>query len=416
MKNAVIGVIIVAILAISTIAGVLIYKFSDPSLPIADDSKATSESVKKVVEANNQFAIKFYDKIKDNKGNLFYSPYSMSMAFGMMYEGAKEKTASEIESVFNFPTDDDTRRGAMARIYDELNNYDEDYKFTVANALWIDENYKLLEDYTKNVEKYYGGVAKNVDFSRDITKSTEIINSWVEDKTNNKIKDLFPQGSLSENTKLVLTNAVYFKGTWKFEFKKENTREGDFTKDDGSVVKTQMMNLNGEEFKYLRDDKLQIIEMPYDGEKLSMMIILPEKIGDFEKSLSSEKINEWNNELKEQKVNVYLPKFIMNTKYSLNEYLKSLGMPLSFTENADFSGIDGTKNLFVQSAIHQAFVDVNEEGTEAAAATGISMGVTSVGPGQGPEVFRADHPFIFIIRDKTNDNILFMGRMSEPGK
>jgi len=394
------------------------------SVPRANDSGATPEGIINVVNASNQFALDFYFKIKDDeKGNIFYSPYSISTALAMTYEGARGKTADEIQSVFHFPKDDATRRSSVAAIYNGLNKKDAKYRLHTANALWVQKGYQLLSEYTNRVEKYYAGKATNVDFVRATEQARQTINNWVENKTDNKIKDLFPQGSLNLFTRLVLTNAIYFKGIWVKEFDKGETREEVFRVSREQTVKVPMMRRTDAEakFNYAETEDLQILEMLYEGGDLSMLVLLPRNDGlkSLEDALTLEKLNEWKNELKEQRVDVYIPKFTFESKYFLNENLKEMGMPLAFTPpgmplGADFSGIAGDKELFIQLVVHQAFIDVNEEGTEAAAATGVSVGIVSIGP--RIPIFCADHPFIFIIQEKETGNILFLGRVIIPAK
>jgi len=389
------------------------------SVPRADDSGATSEGIISVVKASNQFALDFYFNIKDDeKGNIFYSPYSISTALAMTYEGARGKTADEIQSVFHFPKDDATRRSSVAAIYNGLNKKDAKYRLRTANALWVQKDYRLLNGYIDTIEKYYLGKATNVDFAGATEHARQTINNWVEDKTENKIKDLFPQGSLNSLTRLVLTNAIYFKGIWVKQFSKSETRDEDFRVSKGQTVKVPMMRRTDAKakFNYAETEDLQILEMLYEGGDLSMLVLLPrgDDLKPLEDSLTLKNLNEWKNELKEQRVDVYMPKFTFKSKYFLNENLKEMGMPLAFTPRADFSGIAGDRDLFIQLVVHQAFVDVNEEGTEAAAATGVSVGLVSVGP--PILIFRADHPFIFIIQEKETGNILFLGRVINPTK
>ncbi len=383
-----------------------------------DDAGATPENVSRFIAANNQFAFDLYSKFKGDKGNIFFSPYSISTALAMTYEGAKGKTAEEMQSVLHIPEDPDIRRPAFASAYNEINKKDKKYELSAANALWAQQDYKFLDEYTGNVEKYYGGKVTNPDFAKETEKSRTTINKWVENKTNNKIKDLIPQGVLSEMTRLVLTNAIYFKGTWIKQFDKKDTKEEDFKTTSGNTVKARMMRLAGDgaKFNYAEKDNLQILEMPYAGEELSMIVLLPkdDALGALEESLKPGKLSELKNALREQRVDVYIPKFKFETKYSMAETLADMGMPAAFSGNADFSGMDGTKSLYIAAVIHQAFVEVNEEGTEATAATGVVMDLESVAP--AIPIFRADHPFIFIIQQKETGNILFMGRVDDPTK
>lgn len=381
-------------------------------IPVADDTGATPEGVNAIINANNQFALELYSKIKEDK-NIFFSPYSISTALAMTYEGAKGQTAQEIQSVFHFPEDPSVRRPAFARIYNQINKKEKTYKLHTANALWAEQTYQFLPEYLNTVERYYGGKTTNLDFITKTEESRKIINDWVEEKTNNKIKDLIPQGAINQLTRLVLTNAIYFKGTWVKQFDKKYTREGDFRISPNNIVKVQMMSLPDEEFNYADTEKLQILEMPYDGEELSMLILLPKEddLAYLEETLSVEKLSEWRNMLTKQEVDIYMPKFTFETKYFMVETLKEMGMPTAFIpDSADLSGMDGTRNLFISNIIHQAFVEVNEEGTEAAAATAVIVAIT----GMPTNIFRADHPFIFIIQQRETGNILFLGKVVDP--
>jgi serpin B len=375
-----------------------------------------AQDVSSVVNANNQFAFDLYSKYKSKDGNIFYSPYSISSALAMTYEGARGKTAEEMQAVFHFPQDASRRRDSFSKIYQQINKKDKKYKLSTANALWVQKDYKFLDDYFSLVDKYYGGKVTNLDFVNETEASRLTINSWVEEQTNNKIKDLIPPGILNSLTRLVLTNAIYFKGFWIKQFDKKDTKEEDFRISPDNKIKAQMMRLTGEEanFNYAETDKLQILELPYEGNELSMLILLPkgDDLKAVEESLSSEKLSEWKSLLRSEEVNIYLPKFKFETKYFMAQDLKKMGMPTAFSLEADFSGMTGQRDLFISQVIHQAFVDVNEEGTEAAAATAVMM---ETGLAE-PKIFKADHPFIFIIQERETGNILFIGRVSDPIK
>ncbi len=414
-------------LSIFKILGVLIFGFLS-TLNIGNKTTTSTDSanisatpagINLAINANNQVALDIYSKLKNENGNIFFSPYSISTALAMVYEGARGKTAEEIRSVFHFSADSNLRRPAFAAIYEDLNKPNSKFDLSAANALWAQNDYKFLNDYIATIEQYYAGKATNVDFKNATEKTRQTINKWIEDKTNNKIKDLFSQGSLDNTTRLVLTNAIYFKGTWIKQFEKNKTTNDNFWINTDNAIKVPMMQRTDKnsKFNYTETDDLQILEMPYEGNALSMMVFLPKKnnLSLLENSLTLDKINDYKNKLREQRVYVYMPKFTFDTKYSLNETLAKIGMPTAFTSNADFSGMDGTKQLLIQNVIHQAFIDVNEEGTEAAAATGISMSLGSAGGNEDP-VFEANHPFIFIIQNKNNGNILFLGRVSNPSK
>lgn len=384
---------------------------------IADDTQATTDGIKAVVDANNQFAFDLYSKLSENDaGNVFFSPYSISTALAMAYEGAKGKTAEEMKEAFYFPEDNLAMRSSFAQLYNLLNKQDKEYKLYTANALWAQKDYVFLNEYLNTVEKYYGGKTTNLDFVNENDKSVKTINDWIEDQTNNRIKGMIP--SLSPLTRLVLTNAIYFKGQWLHEFKKKNTNDMDFKITPDNTVTASMMYYYDDEvsFNYAETDDMQVLELPYKGEELSMLIFLPKEndITQLETSFNIKKLNEMKSKLNKEDVIIYLPKFTFKTKYSLPETLTSLGMKNAFvSDTADFSGMDGTKNLFISDVIHQAFVEVNEEGTEAAAATAIIMEFKSAGL-KKPKIFKADHPFIFVIQEKETGLILFMGKVAEP--
>lgn len=377
----------------------------------ADDTGWTPEGVDIVVEANNRFALDFYSNLRDKEeGNMFFSPYSISTALAMTYEGARGQTAEEMQSVFHFP-EEDVRRPNFARIYNKLNPANAPYQLSTANSLWAQEDYTFLDEYFNVTETYYRGKVTNLDFITKTEESRQTINKWVEEQTNDKIKDLFPPRTITPDTRLVLTNAIYFKGTWVKQFDKSKTREQDFRISDEEIVKVPMMQRTEEsEFNYTETDELQVLEMPYEGDDLSMMILLPkDDLDSLEESLTLENLNLWRGTLRERDIDVYIPRFTFESKYIMNDNLKEMGMPTAFEPPADFSGMTGSRDLFIGVVIHQAFVDVNEEGTEAAAATGVSM---AMGISMTP-VFRADHPFIFIIQNKEG-NILFLGRVNDP--
>ena len=264
-------------------------------------------------------------------------------------------------------------------------------------------------------------MASNLDFIKEAEKSRQTINTFIEEQTNEKIKDIIPPGSLDANTRLVLTNAIYFKGTWELEFDKRDTKEEDFKIKPDNVIKVQMMQMNPKKarFNYADIGEAQLLELPYKGKDLSMLIILPsESLFLIGPSLSIEKLNEWKSQMQETTLDsIYLPKFEFDTKYFMTDTLKDLGMPTAFNPGvANFSGMSEEEKLYISSVIHQAYVKVDEQGTEAAAATAISVGATSTSITPSKIIFRADHPFIFIIQQKETGNILFIGRVINPTK
>ncbi len=415
-KFLLIGGIVILFIGVAVAAVLFLLPYNSTQPTSVDDTGSTQTGIQEVVNANNKFAFDLYSEFnKTEKGNIFYSPYSISAALAMTYEGAKGQTANEMKSIFHFP-ENNVLRPNFAAIYNEINKKDKSYKLSTGNALWAQKDYPFLEDYISRVEKYYGGKAVNLDFAEESEKSRQTINNWVEDQTNNKIKDLIPAGTLDEMTRLVLTNAIYFKGKWMEKFDEKDTRDENFRISKNNSVKVPMMRQN-DEFNYTENDKLQILKMPYSGEKLSMLIFLPkdDDIESLENSITTEKLSEWKEDLKEQKVKVYIPKFKFKTKYLMSENLEAMGMPTAFGGAADFSGMTGKMDLAISQVIHQAFIKVNEEGTEAAAATAVGVEGSEIPMHKIPS-FRADHPFIFLIQDKSTGNILFMGRVVDPTK
>jgi len=362
----------------------------------------------------HQFALDFYSQVaNDNEDNIFYSPWSISTAFAIAYEGARGNTAEEMNQVFGIPSDDNQRRNAFKSANDDLNQKDAKYKLSVANALWIADFFEPIQEYVDTAKTYYDSEVSKVDFVS--TEGVKTINEWVKQKTEEKIEKVLEEGSTHELTRLVITNAIYFKGNWLTQFDEEKTYDDSFWISLNENVKVPMMRLEPTFFNYTKTDELQILELPYEGDKLSMLVLLPNEkdgLGTVEEVLTVENLSQWKDNLSSTETVVFLPKFTLETAYDLIPSLESLGMPTAFLKGeADFSGITELEKLFIAQAIHKAFVDVNEEGTEAAAVTAIGMIPTSE---PEYEIFKADHPFIFIIQDNETDNILFLGRVINP--
>ncbi|MBN2198116.1 serpin family protein [Candidatus Wolfebacteria bacterium] len=420
-KNLLIILIIILFLATAVAVGLFIFPYQPDKPPHAEDVGSTVQGISEVVDANNKFAFDLYSELNNSeKGNIFYSPYSIFSALAMTYEGAKNQTASEMKSVFHFP-ENEILRPNFAKIYNDINENANDYDLKIGNALWAQQNFYFLEDYMDRVEKYYGGKAVNVDFANKTEETRQTINSFIEEQTKNKIKNLIPKGALDLTTRLVLTNAVYFKGDWEWQFDIKETFESDFKITPDNIIKTEMMNMkpgiDEAKFNYLDNGDLQVLELPYKGDKISMLILLPtENLDVVESNLTFEKINEYKSQMKETKLDlISLPKFEFETKYFMKETLSNLGMSSAFSfQDADFSGMTGKKDLFIGFVIHQAYIKVDEKGTEAAAATAVGMNLTSMPNFR--TVFKADHPFLFMIQEKQTGNILFLGKVVNPNE
>jgi serpin B len=340
-----------------------------------------------LVNSNTTFALDLYRALRKEDGNLFFSPHSISTALAMTYAGARGT--------------DLTRR----------TNDIEGVQLSIANALWGQIGYPFLLDFRDTLAESYDAPLRLTDFDNAPEESRIDINDWVSNATNKKIEDLMVPGTITPDTRLVLANAIYFKGTWKVQFDAKKTEFAPFYRLDGSQVKVPMMRVK-EHFPYTEGMNYQAIELPYTGNALSMVIFLPREgmFEDFEAGLSVERLDAIMARLCSEKVQLAMPKFELTSEFSLADTLAELGMPDAFTGVADFSGMDGTRDLFIGHVAHKAYVSVNEEGTEAAAATGVSM-VLSI-----PAMMTIDHPFIFLIRDIETGAILFIGRVMDPSE
>ena len=378
-----------------------------------------------VIDTNNAFAIDLYRQLKRDPeyrdSNIFFSPFSISTALAITYEGAREQTADQIRSVFHFPDNKSVLQHGTSDLIARINDQANVYTLRTANALWAEQSHPFLPDYISTAGRYYSAKTTNLDFVHHPEESRITINQWVEDQTEDRIKDVIPRGAIDSNTTLVITNAIYFKGTWVKQFEPALTRDADFLSGNGDTVRVPMMQRTDDAavFRYAETDSLQVLEMPYesgDGTELSMLVLLPKdgSLDTIEKSMDAGMIQEIRKSFAYKIVRVYFPKFTMETKYFLPRTLTAMGMPTAFTADADFSGMDGSRDLFITDVIHQAFVDVNEEGTEAAAATAVIVGRGAAPLEETIPVFRADHPFMFLIQDNETGNILFMGRVINP--
>ena len=375
-----------------------------------------------LVGGNSAFAFNLYQELKAKDGNLFYSPYSISEALAMTYGGARGETEKQMQEALQFnlqqanlhPAFDNldlqlAKRGQGAKGKDSKG-----FRLHVVNALWGQQGYSFLPAYLDLLAVNYGAGLRLLDFMNAAEQARQTINDWVSEQTEDKIKDLLPSGSVDSLTRLVLTNAIYFNAAWQSQFKPEATEDDKFHLLNGSDVAVRMMHQT-DYFGYAEGDHYQAVELPYDGHELSMVILLPgqESFRAFEDGLSSEKVYEIIRSIKNRSVDLRMPKFKVESEFGLKETLSAMGMPIAFTDEADFSGMNGKRELVIKDVVHKAYVAVDENGTEAAAATGVVVGVTSA-PGDTVEV-TIDHPFIFCIRDIQTGAILFVGRVTEPG-
>ena len=389
------------------------------AVPDTSDDQPITVIPDSIAMANNDFTIDFYRKISNKDGNHFFSPISIFVAFSALYEGAKQDTAEQMEQVFGFEPDEASRLNATYSFISSLNRGSEHFTLEMGNAIWLAEWLKLYQSYSDIVRNTYLADIEIVGFIGDGVKK---INSWASEKTHEKIKKVLAPSDVDALTAMVITNAIYFKGTWVTQFAEEDTEKSDFWKSSSESIRTDFMNVLGA-FNYTAADGVNVLEMPYEGDRLSMLVILPDDIdgiGRVEDMLSADLVEQWRHEMGPIEVKVSMPKFRMETGYDLIPPLEELGMPDVFNATkADLTGIgiplkpgyEG-RNMYVTKALQKAYVDVNEEGTEAAAVTVVVIGIESVPP--PPPIFTADHPFIFMIVDNESGTILFMGRVSDP--
>jgi serpin B len=391
---------------------------------VAQTPQSNTADQKAVVEGNNAFAVALYGQLRAQDGNLFFSPESISTALAMTYAGARGDTAAEMAKTLHFTLPPERLHPAMGAQLSNLNAAHKGYQLRAANALWAQRDYVFLDDFLKVNKRDYGAGFNQVDFKGATEEARLTINQWIEQKTENKIKDLLQPGVLNSLTKMVLTNAIYFKGDWLTPFPKAWTEDDDFHLSTARNVKAPLMHLT-EGFDYFDGGTFQALEIPYKSGDLSMIVFLPKDIGGLpalEKSLTASNMKQWLDQLRPvPEVILTLPKFQMTRQLSLQDTLGAMGMPRAFDPNAaDFSGMTGKRELYISAVIHKAYIDVNEKGTEAAAATAVVMhGALAMPPRfqpPPPPVFRADHPFVFLIRDNHSGGILFMGRVTDPTK
>jgi serpin B len=369
---------------------------------------------------NTAFALNLYAQLRTTDENLFFSPYSISTCLAMTYAGARGNTDAQMAQTLHFGTNQNQLAASFCELQGQLNNDQpkQANELNIANGMWAQNDQPLLPAYLKVAREKYGANLKQSDFRNGSEAARLEINNWVSDQTKGKICNLIQAGLLGPSTRLVLVNAIYFKGRWASEFDQHNTIESTFSIAPTQKLQVPLMSLTAN-FKYAEVEGLQVLELPYAGNDLAMVILLPDEtdgLKTLEKQLNEASLYRWLAPAREQKVAVFLPKFKLSAQFSLAKDLAAMGMTDAFSPRADFSGMDGQRDLFISAVVHKAFVDVNEEGTEAAAATGVVMRSMAVMRPRPTPVFRADHPFIFLIRDTRSGGILFLGRMVDPSR
>ncbi|HET6880865.1 MAG TPA: serpin family protein [Pirellulales bacterium] len=376
-----------------------------------------TDDVLAVAAKSNAFACDLYAQLCQQNGNLFYSPASISTALAMAYAGSAGKTHDQLAQVLHFELADDRLHAGFGTLGLILNSGNKNYRLQMANRLWGAKNYPFSPEFLSATRTHYGAGLTQLNFVQAET-ARQTINGWIEQQTNGKIRDLVPPGAVDADTRLVLTNAIYFKGAWQDEFWKNATQPAVFHRSKTDETKVPMMHRSGH-FGYGETKDLQLLNLPYAGGDLSMIVLLPKPIDGLdhlERQLTAKNLGDWTAAAGERLVQVYLPKFKLTSDFQLGPALRSLGMNLAFSREADFSRMSSVEGLLLSDVIHKAFVDVSEEGTEAAAATAVppAPSAAPVGEPEKPVVFRADHPFVFLIRDNRTQALLFLGRLVSP--
>ena len=362
------------------------------------------------------FGLDLFSQLQgETGGNLFSSPLSVATALAMAYAGARGETATQMANVLHLSQTPAAMESAFAALLSDLNAAGQagGFSLSVADALWAQQGLPLAADFASAMQSDFGGALKQVDFAHDPAGATQTINDWVSQQTNGKIKDLFAPGALNELTRLVLTNAIYFKGKWATAFNPKQTHDASFTLGSGQQVSAPTMHITGD-YRYMQKDGFQVVELPYADGRLAMDVLLPSQsvgLEGLDVSALPSDLNAWLQGLTPEQVAVSLPKFTMTTKFNLIPALGALGMADAFTPSADFSGMTDAEKFLINQVVHKAFINVDETGTEAAAATGIGITMSAI---IEPVFFDANHPFLFLIRDTQTGSELFTGQVENP--
>ncbi len=379
--------------------------------------------ISSLTDGNSVFAFNLYKLLSEDDGNLFYSPYSISAALAMTYAGARGDTEKQMADTMQFYLSQDQLHPAFNSLDQELASRGEGakgkdgegFRLNIVNAIWGQKDYAFLTSFLDTLAKNYGAGLRILDFINETESSRIAINDWVSDETEGRIEDLIPQGAISQMTRLVLTNAIYFNAAWQYPFEEDATSPGVFYLLNGDEVTVPMMEQQ-ESLSYTKADNYQAVELPYDGQELSMVILLPNsgQFETFEKDIEYQQVKDIIENLERREVRLTMPKYEFASSFGLKKTLIDMGMPVAFSAGADFSGMTGEKDLFISDVIHKAFVSVDEAGTEAAAATAVIMELTAMP--ETPVEVTLNRPFIFLIRDIETGAILFVGRVMNPGE
>ncbi|MFC1949550.1 serpin family protein [Chloroflexota bacterium] len=421
MKKVLLVIMLVVLLGVPACSQAVSAEVIQSEKPRDTEPQSSQDDLADLADGNSEFAFDLYQALKEEEGNLFYSPYSISQALAMTYAGARGETESQMADALNFILAQSDLHPAFNSLDIELASRGEGaegkdgegFRLNIVNAIWGQRDFSFLSEFLDVLAENYGAGLRILDFIGETEQSRVTINDWVSEQTEERIQDLIPPGVITVMTRLVLTNAIYFNAAWQYPFDEDSTSDGSFYLLDGDSVSVPMMRQT-ESFGYTTGDGYQAVELPYDGRELSMVILLPEdgRFGSFQDSMDSSMVQDIVSEVHYREVHLTMPKFEFESDFGLKEVLALMGMPVAFSSDADFSGMTGGRDLYIAEVIHKAFVSVDEAGTEAAAATAVMMELTAM-PEEPIEV-TIDHPFIFLIRDIETGTILFVGRVMNP--
>lgn len=394
------------------------------NLPRQDQEGYPLAELNGLVEGNTAFALDLYHQLAPADSNLFFSPYSISSALAMTYAGAAGETAEEMAKVFHFPQDETYLHSgfnALGQYLEGLADLEipkdqgDPFQLNIANAIWGQKDFHFEQSFLDTLAVNYGAGLRLLDYIQDPEKSRQTINDWVSDQTQDKIQDLIPQGAIDSDTRLVLSNAIYFKATWLEPFQDSRTEDGPFYGLGGEEYQVPLMSTGSDaSYLYYDGEGFQAIALPYVGGEVSMLVLVPDEgnFAEFQASLTPETLDMIWGQMSYQAVQLRFPKFEFESEISLADSLAAMGMPSAFSDTADFSRMTGAKDLFISDVFHKAYVGVDEEGTEAAAATAVVMSLTAAP--LDPLQLTVDRPFLFLIRDHQTNTILFLGQVTQP--
>ncbi|SEA50580.1 serpin family protein [Alkalimonas amylolytica] len=394
------------------------YQYSQSNLPRDLQPQISAAAFEQFIDNNNDFALKLYQWQAGKNENLFFAPVSVSLAMAMSYAGARQQTATEMATALNFQLPDEQLHSAinklLLRLHETATTGDYPITFNLTQASWLEQSYVVLPEYLDLLAVHYDAGVHQIDFKEQPDKARSTINNWVAEQTEGKLTELLSDGSVTTDTRLMLLNTMFFKANWAQPFKPADTQQADFFLLDGSAVQVPLMQQNAVRALYAEGAGYQVIRLAYANQQFAMLVLVPAEgnFAAFEAELNLNRLQQIRQQLSEHLVDLKLPKFQWQHELNLKTVLQDFGMHEAFQPgSADFSGIDGTQSLFVGSAVHQAVIDVDEYGTEAAAATAVEMGVTSAPP---PAVLTVNRPFIYLIEEQDTGSILFMGRILQP--